>query len=245
MRNLIGLTALFLTTAFLSAQQIPAGTLLPVMLDGKLESDGTKPSQKISAKLMQEVPLPDGGKIKRESKVTGHVVAVSSASSGHDAKVTVQFDQIDIDKHLVTISVGLRALASMEAISIARQGVNPNSGFGTTGWDLNLLLVGGQAAFTGQQIVKSQTGQVVGKIPEPGAVLAIPMANPARGCPGPAGNTADQAFWLFSTDACGVYGHKDLTVVSGIGGATPGQIALTAPKRFTVEGGSGWLLQVN
>lgn len=245
MRNLIGLAALFLTTVCLSAQQVPAGTLLPVMLDGKLESDKSKPGQEISAKLMQEVPLPDGGKIKRESKVMGHVVAISSASAGHDAKVTVQFDQIDIDKHLVPISVGLRALASMEAISIARQGVNPNSGLGTTGWDLNLLLVGGQAAFTGQQIVKSQTGQVVGRIPEPGAVLAIPMANPARGCPGLTGNTSNQAFWLFSTDACGVYGDKDLTVVSGIGGTTPGQIVLTAPKRFTVEGGSGWLLQVN
>ena len=245
MRKLIGLAALFLTTACLSAQQIPAGTLLPVMLDGKIESDSSKPGHEISAKLMQEVPLPDGGKIKPDSKVMGHVVSASSASSGHNAEITVQFDRIDMDKQLVPISVGLRALASMEAVSTARQGVNPNSGFGTTSWDLNLLLVGGQAAFTGQQIVKSQTGQVVGRIPEPGAVLAIPMANPAHGCPGPTGNTSDQAFWLFSTDACGAYGEKGMVIVSGIGGTAPGQIVLEAPKRFTVEGGSGWLLQVN
>jgi len=167
MRASTNLTVLLLATACLYAQKIPSGTLLPAMLDNTLDSNRTKPGDEISAKLMQEVPLPDGGKIKRETKVMGHVVAVSSAFSGHDAKVTVQFDRIDMDKQLVPISVGLRALASMEAVSVARQGVNPDSGFGTTGWDLNLLLVGGQAAFTGQRIVKSQTGQVVGRIPEP------------------------------------------------------------------------------
>lgn len=245
MRALTNLMVLLLATTYSFAQKIPSGTILPAMLSNTLDSNRTKPGEEISAKLMQDVPLPDGGKIKRESKVIGHVVAVSAASPGHDATLTVQFDGIDMDKQLVPISVGLRAMASMEAISVARQGVNPDSGMGTTSWDLNLLLVGGQAAFTGQRIVKSQTGQVVGKIPEPGAVLAVPMANPARGCSGPSGNTSDQAFWLFSTDACGVYGDKDLSIVSGIGGTTPGQIVVQSSRKFTVRGGSGWLLQVN
>ena len=114
MRNQLDYGAPIAPPYSLSAQQIPPGTLLPAMLDSTLESVNSKPGQEISAKLMQDVPLPDGGKIKRESKVMGHVVAVSPASSGHDANISLQFDQIDIDKHLVPISVGLRALASME-----------------------------------------------------------------------------------------------------------------------------------
>jgi hypothetical protein len=233
---------LLLAAASLCAQQIPSGTILPAMLDNTLDSDKSKPSESVSAKLMQDVPLPNGGKIKRGSKVLGHVIAVSSASSAHGASITVQFDHIDIDKRLVPISVGLRALASMEAVATARQPANPNSGLGTTAWDANMLQIGGQVAFNGQRIVKSQKGQVVGKVVEPGAILGVPMANPQRGCLAPVDNTTAQAFWLFSTDACGVYGEEDMTIAAD---STPGQIVLKSPKRITTRSGSGWLLQVN
>ncbi len=236
---------LLLAAASLSAQQIPSGTILPAMLDNTLDSSHSKPGQPISAKLMQDVPLPNGGKIKRESKLLGHVIAVAPESSGHGASISLQFNQIDIDKHLVSINLGLRALASMEAVSAARLPANPNSGLGTTAWDANMLQIGGQVAFNGQRIVKSQKGQVVGKVVEPGAILGAPMANPERGCLAPVGNTSDQAFWLFSTDACGVYGDDNLKLASGIDGASPGQIVLESPKKITIRSGSGLLLQTN
>ena len=245
MRTAMSLSVLLLATVWLCAQQIPAGTLLPVMLDNTIDSDKSKPGEAVTAKLMQEVPLPDGAKIKRDSKVFGHVVAVSPASSGQGAKISVQFDKVDIEKQTVPVSVGLRALASMETVALAKEPINASSGYGTTAWDLNMRQIGGQVAFNGAKIVKSQTGQVVGKVPQPGAVLAIPMANPARGCGGPTGNTAEQAFWVFSTDACGIYDGKDMTFVSGIAGVNSGQIVLESPKTVEVRGGSGWLLQVN
>jgi hypothetical protein len=236
---------LLLAAASLCAQQIPSGTILPAMLDNTLDSSHSKPGQAISAKLMQDVPLPNGGKIKRESKLLGHVVAASSDSSGHGASISLQFNQIDIDKRLVSISLGLRALASMEAVAAARQPVNPNSGLGTTAWDANILQIGGQVAFNGQRIVKSQKGQVVAKVVQPGAVLGMPMANPDRGCLASVGNTSDQAFWLFSTDACGVYGEDNLKLDGGIDGASSGQIVFQSPKKITVRSGSGLLLQAN
>jgi carbon monoxide dehydrogenase subunit G len=235
MRNSTILIVLLLAAASLCAQQIPPGTLLPAMLDNTLDSARSKPGQAITAKVMQDVPLADSGKIKRESKILGHVVAVSADN------VSVQFDQIDLDKHLVPVNLALRALASMQAVAAARQPVNADSGIGTTGWDANLIQVGGQVAFNGQRIVKSRTGQLVGRVIEPGAILGVPMANPERGCGG-AGSNSDQAFWVFSTDACGVYGEKDLSIGTG---ATLGQIVLKSPKKFTIRGGSGWLFQVN
>ncbi len=245
MRTSMSLFVLLLATACLCAQQIPAGTLLPVMLDTTLDSDKSKSGEEISAKLQQEVPLPDGGKIKRESKVLGRVVAVSPASGGQPAKISVQFDKVKIGKQPVPVSVGLRALASMQLVAQAKKPPNSESGYGTTSWDLNMSLIGGQVSYNGAKIVKAPNGQIVGKVPQPGAVLAIPMANPERGCSGSASSTAEQAFWLFSTDACGIYDDKDMTFVSEIGGGTPGQIVLESPKKIEVRGGSGWLLQVN
>jgi len=229
----------------LLAQQISAGTLLPAMLDNNLESEKSKPGEQISAKLQQEALLPNGRTIKRLSKVLGHVVSTSRAANGKDAAITVQFDKIEIDKQTIPISAGLRAFASMQQVYQAKQPVNPNGGYGTSVWDWNMRLIGGQGAFNGQKIVKDQNGQVVAKIPQPGAVLGIPMPNAERGCGGAPATSPEQAFWVFSTDACGIYDDEKISLVTGIGGTNPGQITFTSPKEITIRGGSGWLLQVN
>ena len=78
MRRLSAILLLCLAGSCLWGQQIPSGTLLPAMLDDTFDSDKSKPGEAISAKLRQDVPLPDGGKIKRESKILGHVVAVTT-----------------------------------------------------------------------------------------------------------------------------------------------------------------------
>jgi hypothetical protein len=210
------------------------------MLDDTLDSSRTKPGQQISAKLRQDVPLSSGQKIKRNSKVSGHVVAVSG---GNPASITIQFDRIQIGKNSIPVTTSLRAVASMEAVADARQPANPNSGYGTTSWDWNMLLIGGQGAFNGQRVVKSQNGQVVGKVVEPGQIVGFPMANPERGCAGAVQDSSEQAFWLFSTDACGAYGFKDLTIVGNTG--AKGQITLQSPQKIVVRDGSGLLLQTN
>jgi hypothetical protein len=205
-----------------------------------MDSGRTKPGQQISAKLMQDVPLPNGQKIKRNSKVSGHIIAVSG---GNPTSITFQFDRIEAGKNSVPATVSLRAVASMDAVSEARQPANPNSGYGTTSWDWNMALIGGQAAFIGQRIVKSQDGHVVGKVVEPGQILGVPMANPERGCAGAPPDSPAQAFWLFSTDACGTYGFKDLTIAGNTG--TKSQIILQSHEKIVVRDGSGLLLQTN
>lgn len=168
MRRLAGLLTFVLAATCLWGQQIPSGTLLPIMLDNTIDTNKSKPGEKISAKLSQEVPLPDGAKIKRNSKVLGHVVAASRPSSGHRASLTVQFDHIEIEKQVVPITVGLRALASMELVAQAKQPPPGTIGYGTTSWDLNMGQIGGQIAYNGKKIVKSPDGQVVGRVVEPG-----------------------------------------------------------------------------
>src|SRR5215467_5634458 len=119
MRTLIAVAILFfLVTVYLCAQQIPSGTILPTMLDDTLDSGRSKPGQQISAKLRQDVPLPNGQKIKRNSKVSGHVVAVSG---GNPASITVQFDRVQVEKTSVPVALSLRAVASMQLVAQAKQ----------------------------------------------------------------------------------------------------------------------------
>ncbi|HZD31935.1 MAG TPA: hypothetical protein VE779_09770 [Candidatus Angelobacter sp.] len=246
MRNFIGLLLLTLASSCLWAQ-LPSGTLLPVMLDKGIDSSKAKPGDEIVAKLQQDVPLSDGVKIKRLAKVTGHIVAVSPASDGEPASLTVQFDHVEIEKDSATISTGLRTLASIAMVNQVRQPVTTGMASMTARsarWDLNPSLIGGQVTYPSQKLVKTRSGQVVGKTPEPGAVLGVPIANPDHGCAGPTSH-AEQAFWVFSTDACGVYDIKNLTYVSGIGEDNPGKIVLSSPKTVEIRAGSGWLLQVN
>ena len=244
MRRLSAILLLFLASGCLWGQQLPSGTLLPAMLDGTFDSDKSKPGDEITAKLRQDVLLPDHGKIKRESKILGHVVAVAAASDGNPYQITVTFEKLVVNKRPVNINVGLRAYATMELVAQSRQPANANSGNGTSVWDLNLSQIGGQIAYTGQKVVK-WNGQVVGRIPQPGWVLAVPMANAELGCAGPGTNKSEQSFWVFSTNACGIYGSNDMILESGIGGTGPGQIVFKSAKNITVRGGSGWLLQVN
>jgi hypothetical protein len=177
--------------------------------------------------------------------VVGHVVAVTPPSGSTPASITVRFDQVEIGKKSVTVSTGLRALASMRLVAQVRNPVNMNAGPGTTSWDLNVSQIGGQIAYNGARIVKAPNGQVVGRVVEPGAIVGVPMANPGAGCAGPAANVGEQAFWVFSTDACGLYDEEELTYTSGIGGPNSGKIVLKSAKHFDVRSGSAWLLQVN
>ena len=48
---------------------IPLGTVLPAQLNSSLNSRKTKPGERITARIMQDVPLPAGRKIRAGAEV--------------------------------------------------------------------------------------------------------------------------------------------------------------------------------
>src|ERR1044072_4682308 len=70
------------------AQHVPAGTALPVVLNTTLDSNKLVAGQAISAVVAQDVPLPDRGKIRSGSQVTGQVL---NTGSTRDGKTYVRF----------------------------------------------------------------------------------------------------------------------------------------------------------
>jgi len=224
-------------------QPLPIGTYLPVMLGTNLDSNKSKPGEKISAKVKQDVSIPDGGKVKAGSELTGHIVTVIRGAEGTNGKVVIVFDRIRWNGKEQPITTELRALASMMEVFQARQPINSVALDGSSLWDYNTRQVGGDVVF-GRKDVRNDAG-VVGMSPEPGWVIGIPLGNPEAGCPPPENKTM-QSFWVFSTSACGVYGGEDdpLQISRKPDDNKDGHITLTAPKRVLVRSGAGLLLTV-
>jgi hypothetical protein len=252
MINLSRLTVLSITVLLLAiiplraaqpVQTLPVGTLLPVMLNANLDSDKSRPGQKITAKLKQDVSLPDGTTVKEGTEVFGHIVSVSRSSGGVGARVVFVFDRIKMNGRQYPITIGARAAASMMAIYQARQPINAVAQDASSPWDYNTRQVGGDVVF-GRKDVRSGDG-VVAMAPQPGWVVGLPRGNPEAGCP-PPDNKNLQSFWLFSTNACGVYGDGDenMEISHKPEDNKNGQITLTAPKRVLLRDGGGLLLIV-
>ena len=86
----------------LAQDKIPAGTILPVQLNSSLRSDKARVGEQISARVMQDVPLPGGRKIHAGAKVIGHVVSTRPAANGMKRKSRLRFDTFEIGKRTFT-----------------------------------------------------------------------------------------------------------------------------------------------
>lgn len=228
-------------TMLLPAQQIPPGTALPVMLRSTLDARHSKPGQMVKGQIKQDVRLPDGMIIREGARVTGHVVSATPAAKGSPSRLAVKFDRISMKGRQLTVITHLRALASMMEVFDAKLPTNSIDDYGTTPSDWITTQVGGAGAFRGSGNVIAD-GAIVGRTTDYGAVTAKLIPAPARGCH--SDGEQEQALWVFSPSACGVYGFADLKIAHW-GRTTPvGEIAFQSSRNVHIRGGSGWLLQV-
>lgn len=234
-----------LSVAVLSAQQIPSGTALPVMLNSALDAKKVKPGRKVSARVMQDVQLPDGARIPAGSHIVGHILSVSAATAASPSRLVVKFDQLNSRRRSVPLTTSLRAVASMTEIFEAQLPTSNFDEYGTSIADWTTVQVGGDAVYRGDGKVISPDNRVVGSATVGGDVTAKLVAVPERGCRGSIeGNDREQSLWVFSTSACGAYGFQDLKIAHAGRTAPVGEIALESPTNVQVRGGSGLLLRV-
>ena len=229
-------------SATTAAQTVPSGTVLPVLLNSTLDARHDKPGKNISGKVMQDVPLPDGGaRIPKGAKIFGQVVRARPASAASPAQLTVKFDRLEFDGKGVSISAHLRALASMTAVFEARMPTNSWDDYGTSQSDWNTIQVGGAGVFRGSGQVIAD-GAVVGQATDYGAVTARLISAPKSGCHADEG-PREQALWVFSPWACGPYGFVDLRIAHAGRTDPVGEIEFLSQRNVYIQGGSGWLLR--
>lgn len=237
------IASVLLSTALAAQQAVPAGTIIPVRLNTSLGSAKAQPGQAFTATVMQDVPL-HGSKVRRGSKVIGHVVSAKKATYGNDGQLSLRFDSIEVSKRRIPITANLRAIASMLEVADAQVPANgPDRGTSQADW--TTVQIGGEVVYRGGGPVANGLRPV--GIPTANGVLAHVSAPPGEKCRGEVDdNDQVQALWLFSSDACGAYGFADLEIAHAGRSEPTGVIVLTSSKHEVhLRSGSGMLLRIN
>ncbi len=248
MRKVVLLSTFYLlTSTVLFAQnhkasylsRIPDGTILPVQLNTTISLAKVESGQAISARIAQDVPLENETKLRAGTKVLGNIIGVTR---GNPSRITLTFDKIEYSKsELLFVVMNLRALASyleIDTASIPTTG--PDRGTPPAWW--NTVQVGGEALYGNGPLARGD--QVLGHWVAGGAVGKIEANGKCRG--EAADNAREQALWVFSTDACGIYGYPNLAIEHA-GRTTPvGEIILSSTNpHLKIRAGSGMLLRVD
>lgn len=234
---------LALSATMLAQTAIPAGTVIPVQLNSSIDAKKAKPGEVIIAKVAQDVPLQNGAKIKAGSKVIGKIVAVNAAQNSQPTSVALRFNKVEVAGQMTPMVTVLRAMASPLEVNAAKIQIAGDDG---PEWANTVNQIGGADAVYREEGTVTDGLKTVGKSVYAGdwGVL-IPVAA-AGDCLGAfAGNNQPQALWVFSHDACGVYGD-DVTIADAGRGSSAGRIVLTSPERnLKVRSGSALLLRVH
>jgi hypothetical protein len=236
---------LLLSLTTFAQDAVPDGTVLPTQLYSALSSRKVKAGQTIKARVMQDVPVGQGRTIPAGAKVIGSVVNATPPDSPGPSQITFRFDRLTYRHHSLAVTTSLRALASMLEVEYAQLPVGGAPDRGTPwSWMTRRLIGGGLVYGEGGPVTRGAT-RIVGQAFANG-ILAPVSANPAAGCRDVERNSAPQALWVFSPDACGPYGYDGL-LVTHTGRTDPqGDITVTARRgNVNVRGGSGLLLRVN
>jgi hypothetical protein len=216
------------------------GTILPVQLSSTISLDRAVPGQPISARIAQDVPLANGVVLRRGTKVLGHIVSVTP---GSPSQIAFSFDRIEYSKsNTVSVATNLRALAStLEINSASLPDAGPDRGTPSVWW--NTAQVGGEALYGSGPLTRGD--HVVGHwVWGGGAAGQVESNGKCRG--EVAGNAREQSLWLFSTDACGVYGYSGVEIEHAGRTSPAGEITLTSTNpNLKIRAGSGILLRVD
>ncbi len=225
-------------------RQIPEGTVLPVRLNHGFSSKNARAGQVITGRLMQEVALPNAAKIPEGARLLGTILSVSPADNNVGGKLSLRFDQIEIHHRRSPIVTNLRALASLLEVEFAEI-PETTPGFGTPYIWATTDQIGGDVKYGVGGPVTDHVSRPVGQGTYTGVLVHV-RAQPGSKCRG-ALDAQDrlQALWVFSADACGIYGIAQLRIEHAGRTEPTGQITLAAETGDAkLQSGSGLLLRV-
>jgi len=227
-----------------NSPELRVGLILPIRLESTLVVRDAQKGQLLEARVMQDVPLTEGSKLAMKSVVKGTVLGVTNDSDGAGFNLTVSFTQVESRNQTLTMNTSLRAMASYQAVRTSQTPLTGPDGGTPAGW-ANTVQIGGDIRYGDGGLVRNGHKQKVGKGVF-GGVLVHVQANPSAGCEGPIdGDDHLQALWVFSADACGVYGMKGANIAHAGKSDPIGEITLHFEKNdMKLDAGTAMLLRV-
>lgn len=236
------LAVVLLLPGGMAAQSVlPAGTLIPIQMEKGVNADKVRAGQEIRAEVVQDIP---GTTIRRGAHIFGTVVSAVQSRRG-PAKLEFRFDSVEINGRRIPLSASLRALASPTEVEDAQTGdYGPDAGISVQ--EETTHQIGGEDVYGRVGRVPVKAGSMTVAESTSKGVLGQPRQVAGERCRGIVdGNSQPQALWLFSTDACGVYGFTTIRIEHAGRTAPAGDIVLVSDNgKLNINSGSGLLLRV-
>jgi len=220
---------------------------LPVILRTSFSFENSKPGEILHGEIAQNVPLPGGSKIRRGTRIQGHIVSVTPSSGSNPAKISLQFDKLFLEGNSVALTTDLRTIAGFMDVQEAGVPTEPPGEGSPYDW-LVTEQIGGDSVYgmDGPVMSAEDTSRIIGKSVSDGVLVQVGSRAGSR-CRGAVdGIDHPQAIWVFSGDACGTYGLEDLKIVHSGRTDLQGTIVLTSKSpKFRLRNGDGMLLRVD
>ncbi len=222
---------------------IPPGTILPISIKHTFSSDESGKDRAIEARIMQDVPLPDGDKVPAGATLSGTIVSSAHSVGDKGGKLTFRFDKLEFHHENIPVLTSFRAMASMRAVQGAQYPSSPIDAGASSNW-ATTIQVGGDIRYGSGGEVTNSKKQNVGK-GVPNGVLVYISSPPGSPCSDDKYDASRlQAMWVFSANACGVYDLKGIEIISM--GRTPplGEITFAKDKgELKISNSTGMLLR--
>jgi hypothetical protein len=105
--------------------RVPSGTILPVAINHGFSSKNARAGQVITGRIMQDVPLANGGKVPKGTKVVGAILSAAPSGPSYGGRIAFRFDQLERHHRRTAVETNLRALASLVEVQIAETPETP------------------------------------------------------------------------------------------------------------------------
>ncbi len=213
--------------AAVKLESLPAGVMLPVSLEQRLDAGHVRAGEAITARLMQRVPLADGYYLSPKARVMGTVVAYDGGS------LTLRFERLRLGHEQQPLHVKLLAAGHWFEVGQTKVPLEAADRALSNPWDWTTKQIGGDEVYRsgGSGAVYDRYSERVGHADAYG--VYAPSQTP--GAPA-------LAMGPFSTSAHGVYGLPGTEIASPGGAESPIVLRLTSPK-WQLHGGTALLLQ--
>lgn len=208
-------------------QPLAPGSTLPVVMQQDLRPGHVQVGERLSAKLVQRVPLSGGAYLPQKSVLLGTVVAEDSQT------LTLRFDQLRLGDQQGSLQVRLVAAASWYEVAQTKYPLGATDRGTSSPADWTTMQIGRDEVYrsAGSGTVYNQYSEPVGH-----ADLEGVYASPEDGAP-------PRALGPFSADAKGLYDLPDVVIEEPGGAGSPIVLKLTG-THWRLDRGTALLLEV-
>jgi|tagenome__1003787_1003787.scaffolds.fasta_scaffold20982205_4 hypothetical protein len=209
---------------------LAVGTVFNAVLTDTLDARKTRAGDPISAEAAEDVTYERTTIFPKGTKLSGHVVRVTSGGRGKaGSAIFVQFDKaIMKDGQDVMLHAGIQALAVGAVAPMPSTDSTKDSGSRTVPVDENTAV----SASSNDPLVVSTVYD------KPRTTLRVPLT------PAPAAEGEFTSDGLFSPDSKGAFGRPDLKVYTPTSDGSHGTVLLSARKNLHLDSGTHLLLVV-